>query len=94
MEEYLDVGKELEKQFPAISFSRKVSRLLAKVELINAPVLPEQICSDADDDKFLACAIAYGGKVIVSGDKHLLRMSGYQGIEVLKPRTFFDQYLI
>jgi len=32
-------------------------------------------------------------KVIVSGDKHLLDVSGYQKIEVLKPRKFVTKYL-
>lgn len=55
--------------------------------------MTEPVCDDPDDDKFLACAIASGTKIIVSGDKHLLRVSGYQGIEVLKPKTFIDVYL-
>ena len=31
--------------------------------------------------------------VFFSGDKHLLRVSGYEGIEVLKPREFVDRFL-
>ena len=46
-----------------------------------------------DDDKFLACAIAGKSKLIVSGDKHLLRVSGYRGIKVERPREFIDEYL-
>jgi predicted nucleic acid-binding protein len=48
---------------------------------------------DPDDDKFFACALSSGSRVIISGDKHLLKASGYQGIEVLKPREFVDRYL-
>lgn len=55
--------------------------------------LKEPICEDPDDDKFPACALASGSRVIVSGDKHLLKVSGYEGIEVLKPREFVDRYL-
>ena len=47
-----------------------------------------------DDDKFLACALASGAGTIVSGDKHLLSVSGYRGIEVLRPRAFVDRYLM
>jgi len=57
-------------------------------EVVTAPPLPEQVCEDPDDDKFLACALAGRNKVIVSGDKHMLDVSGYQKIEVLKPRKF------
>jgi predicted nucleic acid-binding protein len=44
-------------------------------------------------NKFFACALASESKIIISGDKHLLKVSGYQGIEVLKPRDFVDKYL-
>ncbi len=55
--------------------------------------LPEQVCTDADDDMFLACALASGAKIIASGDKALLKTSGYRGIEVLKPKDFAARYL-
>ena len=31
-------------------------------------------------------------KILVSGDKHLLKISGYEGIQVLKPREFIDKF--
>jgi len=43
--------------------------------------------------KFLACAVAGKVKVIVSGDKHLLKVSGYRGIDVLRARKFLDKYM-
>ena len=46
-----------------------------------------------DLEPFLACALASGTKIIVSGDKHLLRASGWRGIEDLTPRKFLDGYL-
>jgi predicted nucleic acid-binding protein len=42
---------------------------------------------------FLACALVSDCKIVVSGDRHLLRVSGWQGIEVLRPRDFVDRYL-
>lgn len=59
-------------------------------ELVDAPDLPEPVCEDPDDDKFLACALAAGVQVVVSGDRHLLRVSGWSGIEVLTPRQFVE----
>ena len=47
-------------------------------------------CEDPDDNKFLECAIASRAKLIVSGDKHLLKLNGYQEIVVYKPRDFVD----
>ena len=48
---------------------------------------------DPDDDKFLACALAAGISVIVSGDKRLRAVSGWNGIEILTPRQFIDRYV-
>jgi len=63
-------------------------------EIVDAPEhLPEQVCSDPDDDKFLACAVAAGMTIIVSGDRKLRAVSGWNGIDVLTPRQFVERYL-
>ena len=49
---------------------------------------------DPDDDKFIACAMSATCNIIVSGDVDLLEISGYKGIEVLKPADFVKQKLI
>jgi predicted nucleic acid-binding protein len=55
--------------------------------------LPAPVCADPDDDKFIACALASNAKIICSGDRHLLDVNGYQGIEIIKPRAFTEKYL-
>ena len=66
---------------------------MLKTQLVDAPPLAEAVCSDPDDDKFLACAVATKTRLISSGDKHLLAVSGYRGITVLKPRDFVNRHL-
>ncbi|MBI5017192.1 MAG: PIN domain-containing protein [Deltaproteobacteria bacterium] len=48
------------------------------------------IDADPDDDKFIACAVALGATAVVSGDKHLLSVGDYMGIQMLTPRQFLD----
>jgi predicted nucleic acid-binding protein len=55
--------------------------------------LPEKVCPDPDDDKFLACALAGEAPVVVSGDKGFQGISGWRGIGVVAPRAFVDRYL-
>lgn len=55
--------------------------------------MPDQICEDPDDDKFLAATLASRCKLIISGDRHLLRVSGHRGVEVIRPRRFVEEYL-
>lgn len=67
--------------------------ILEHAKVYKSAKLKEPVCEDPDDDKFFACALASGSRIIISGDKHLLKVSGYQEIEVLKPREFLDRYL-
>ena len=94
LDEYRRVASILSKKYSARDLQNILEFVENEAEFIETPPLPKQISDDSDDEKFLACAVASGAKVIVSGDKHLLKVSGYQGIEVLKPRDFVDAYLI
>jgi len=46
------------------------------------------VSKDPDDDKFIACAVALQGDVIVSGDRHLTSIENYMAIPIVDPRTF------
>ena len=93
LEEYKRVGESLSIQFPQVTLTPILKFFAIRAELIDAQPLSGPVCEDTDDDKFFACAIAGKSKLIISGDKHLLKVSGYQGIKVLKPKEFFNQYL-
>ncbi len=90
--EYRRVGEVLAKERPNIDLNPILKFVLEHATLYKPSALKEPVCEDPDDDKFFACALASGSKVIISGDKHLLKVSGYQGIEVLKPREFVERY--
>ena len=92
-DEYRRIATILAEQFPPVNLQKLLEFLEREADFYDVPVLSEQVCDDPDDDKFLACALASDTKIIVSGDKHLLRVSGYQDIEVLKPKAFVDVYL-
>jgi uncharacterized protein len=93
LDEYHRVGKELSARFSMVDLDPILKLIIAKAELVEAASLDEAVCDDPDDDKFFAGAIAGEVMLIVSGDKHLLKMSGYHGIEVIRPRQFVDKYL-
>ena len=93
LDEYGRVGEQLAKQFPGVQFETFLELLTLRARIVNAPPLKENVCSDPDDDKFLACAIASGTRIICSGDKALLKASGYKGITVLNPKNFVVGHL-
>lgn len=93
LDEYRRVGEILAEERPGIDLKPILNFVIEHAKVYLPVELKEAICEDPDDDKFFACALASGSQVIVSGDKHLLKASGYQGIEVLKPREFVDKFL-
>ena len=56
------------------------------------PDFSGSIPEDSNDEKFLECAFA-AQAVIVSGDKHLLKRDGYEGVAVIEPADFLREVL-
>lgn len=93
LKEYQRVGEELSAKYPSINIEPIIELLTIFGEFVETKGITETICEDPDGNKFIECAIASNSKLIVNGDKHLLKNSGYQDIEVLKPRDFVDNHL-
>ena len=92
--EYREVGAELGARYGDLDFEAFAALLVMNSELVEAPEhLNPPVCADPADDKFLACAAVAGCRVIVSGDRKLLATSGWAGIEVVRPREFFERFL-
>ena len=72
LDEYHRTGDKLAKKYPGVDLEPWIELLMLKASFVDAPSLSERVCTDPDDDKFLACAVAANTKFICSGDKHLL----------------------
>lgn len=48
---------------------------------------------DPTDEKFLSCALDAEADLIVTGDRHLLSLESYAGIQIVTPRAFLDVWL-
>lgn len=93
LDEHSRVGEDLAARFPGADLVPILELVATHAEWVDPEPLRERVCADPDDDKFLACAVASRTRVVVSGDKQLLAVSGWRGIEVLRPRAFVDAYL-
>jgi putative PIN family toxin of toxin-antitoxin system len=94
LDEYRRVEGELASEHSSVDLEPALTFITKNICLTIPKPLDEPVCSDPDDDKFLACALACESKIVVSGDKHLLSVSGYQEIEVMKPRQFAEKHLV
>ncbi len=91
--EYIDVLHRLSAKYPKVNVSQIITLIASFSLIVEARSLEEKVCEDPDDDKFIAAAIACSSNVIITGDAHLLDVSGYSGIEMMKPATFIKKYL-
>ena len=91
--EYRRVGKRLGEQYPSIDIGPVLDLVIRESRIVESDPQPANACDDPDDVKFLACAIAGRATCVVSGDRALLRASGYEGIEVVTPREFLKRFV-
>ncbi len=92
-EEYTRVSKIIGEKHPEINFLPIIDLIAVHGKMCLPVTLNNPVSQDPDDDKFIACALGAHCKIIVSGDKDLLLVSGYADIEVLKPAAFVNKYL-
>lgn len=90
IDEYVRVTERLSARFPRVDAGPALRLLAAFATLVSATPLPEPVCADRDDDKFLACAVAARARYVVSGDRALLATSPYRNVNVIRPRDFMD----
>jgi putative PIN family toxin of toxin-antitoxin system len=64
-----------------------VAQYAALVSLVTPATVPRVVSRDADDDHVIAAAVAAHATLIVSGDRHLLSMGSYEGIEIVTAAT-------
>lgn len=93
IEEYVATAEILSTRYDSLALEPVLALLVRNVEIRLCEPLTESVCSDPDDDKFLACALASGAAYVVSGDRALRRSSGYRGIVVVGPRQFVEAEL-
>jgi len=91
--EYRRVAERLHKRFPAIDIKPILDLVTRETRIVGPVSVPASACDDPDDLKFLGCALAGGASCVVTGDRALLRASGFQGIEVVTPREFVRRHL-
>jgi predicted nucleic acid-binding protein len=90
---YRRVGDRLRKKYPSVDLDPVLDLAVRESHIVEQVPIPADACSDKDDLKFLACALAGNADCVVSGDRALLRASGYEGIEVMTPREFQTRFL-
>lgn len=89
-DEYLRVCQRLSASYPGTDYQSLLTAFLAHGLLVADSSAECSITRDTDDDKFIRCALE-AEAAVVSGDRHLLDVDGWQGIRVLTPAQLLAQ---
>lgn len=81
---------KLQRYYTEEERTRFVALLMALSEVGELPETIPRICRDPDDDQVIACAVAGGADVIVSGDRDLLVLKQVGDIPILSAAQFLD----
>ena len=93
LDEYKRVSEQLSSKFSSVDIAPIIELIIIHGLFIDTHAYNLQVCEDPDDNKFIECAVAGNCEIIISGDKHLLKLSEFRGIVILNPRDFVDKYL-
>lgn len=88
IEEYRRVGQEIGHKFPKVQVNEIIDLIAFNSDIYSVKTPATPVCRDPDDDKFLFCGLAAKATYIVTGDKALLDLDGYDGIKIVKPGVF------
>ena len=68
----------------------RVAVFLASVADLIEPRQRLEILTDEPDNRILECAVEGGADAVVTGDRALLALGAFQGIEILNLRRYLD----
>ena len=63
---------------------RGALKLISRASTVYKPSVRVNVLADAPDNRILECALAAGAGLIVTGDRHLLKLKKYQGIPIIR----------
>lgn len=86
-DEYVRTCDRLGASHQGLEYHSVLATIIGRGHLVPDAEAAGSITDDPDDDKFTLCA-RENAATIVSGDKHLLDMSGWEEVRVLRPHDF------
>lgn len=90
--EYSEVLHCTNQEMPSEKLDGMLSFLISQSEIVQPNHWFKVVLDDPGDNKFIDCAFHAQANLIISGDKHLLRLEKFGPIRILSPSQFKKKY--
>ena len=77
-----------------LSYDEIISQIIELSDIIEIKNNLQVILDDIEDNKILETAIISKSNYIITGDDHLLNLSYYDGIKIVKCDYFYEKFII
>ena len=77
--------------YPAELTAEAVSVLRSRMKVVTPSRLEGQVCRDPDDDNILAAEVSGNCDCVITGDRDLLVLKRYVGVDIFSPRDFLTK---
>lgn len=71
---------------------KEALRLISRSARVIKPAVELNVLEDFPDNRILECAVEAEADVIVSGDRHLLKLKNFQGIPIVRLVDFLRMF--
>ena len=85
LEEFVETLKNFKIQMPDKMIEEWKNLIIENSVIIKQKIKLNAIKDDPNDNKFLEAGISGNADLIISQDKHLLKLKEYQGIKIVSP---------
>ena len=92
VDEYQEIVQEMIDRKQGHINRQLLAPLVQALKIVEPQTFVE-LSRDPDDDKFLGCAKDAKAVYIVSGDRDLLVLQEFEGIEIITAKEFCERYL-
>ena len=79
---------QIKRGFDTSKATESIDEIRAFSKVVSIPGTLKVVAADPDDDAVLECAVLGQAQYLVSGDRHLLALGNYQGIQIVKAADF------
>jgi len=85
-------------EYPKFALNRTELKMIQMKEVLPFFAVTEDtqvvegVCKDAEDDKFLSCALSANASFLVTGDEDLRSLTRFKSVRILSPADFLKKF--